>query len=184
MTGLREQTAQELDRFLTRAGLANPWTTRRDASTRWRYAPDGTLYEPARLRLHRQLVDEQRETVSVPTRGGTASVIVTAGPPGAGKTTALAGMPELGTRPDKLATWVGSRPEGARNQGLFWAACRMVEDGHHFDATASLLGGAAQRAGLPEHEALSTIRSAYRMTAPPGPAATSRPTTTAEAVAL
>jgi hypothetical protein len=95
-----------------------------------------------------------------------------------------AGMPELGTRPDKLAAWVASRPEGARNQGLFWAACRMVEDGHPFDAAARLLGGAAQRAGLPEHEALSTIRSAYRMATRPGPAATSRPTTTAEAVAL
>jgi hypothetical protein len=93
-------------------------------------------------------------------------------------------MPELGTRPDNLAAWVACRPEGARNQGLFWAACRMVEDGHPFEAAASLLGGAAQRAGLPEHEALSTIRSAYRMATRPGPAATSHPTTTAEAVAL
>lgn len=53
------------------------------------------MYEPARLRLHRQLVDEQRSAVGAPTRGGTASVVVTAGPPGAGKTTALAERADL-----------------------------------------------------------------------------------------
>lgn len=95
-----------------------------------------------------------------------------------------AGMLELGTRPDKLAAWVASRPEGARNQALFWAACRMVEDGHRFDSAATLLGGAAQSAGLPEHEAMTTIRSAYRRASGPGPAAAARPTTGAEAVAL
>ncbi|HEY6797926.1 MAG TPA: bifunctional DNA primase/polymerase [Kineosporiaceae bacterium] len=88
-----------------------------------------------------------------------------AGPP--------AGMPAVGARPDKLAAWVASRPEGARNHGLFWAACRMVEDGHPFDSTASVLGEAAQAAGLPEREATTTIRSAYRIAsrlgAPPAP---------------
>jgi hypothetical protein len=74
-----------------------------------------------------------------------------------------AGMPAMGARPDKLAAWVASRPEGARNHGLFWAACRMVEDGHPFDTTASVLGEAAQAAGLPEREATTTIRSAYRI---------------------
>src|SRR5919106_965067 len=38
-----------------------------------------------------------------------------------------ASMPALGTRPAKLAAWVASRPEGTRNHGLFWAACRMAE---------------------------------------------------------
>jgi hypothetical protein len=83
------------------------------------------------------------------------------------------GMPPVGARPDKLATWVASRPEGARNHGLFWAACRMVEDGHPFDTTAGMLGEAAQAAGLPEREAATTIRSAYRIACrlgtPPGP---------------
>lgn len=95
MTGLREETAQELDRFLTQAGLDNPWTNRREASTRWHYAPDGELYEPARLRLHAQLIDEQRLKFPAPTREGAVTVVVTAGPPGAGKTTTLATMPEL-----------------------------------------------------------------------------------------
>jgi Bifunctional DNA primase/polymerase, N-terminal len=74
-----------------------------------------------------------------------------------------ASMPAAGTRPDKLATWVASRPEGARNHGLFWAACRMAEDGHRFDATLATLGDAARTAGLPEREAETTIRSAYRI---------------------
>jgi hypothetical protein len=91
-------------------------------------------------------------------------------------------MPTVGARPDKLAAWVASRPEGARNHGLFWAACRMVEDGHPFDTTASLLGEAAQTAGLPEREATTTIRSAYRIACrlgtPPGH------TRTVEAVSL
>jgi hypothetical protein len=82
-------------------------------------------------------------------------------------------MPAVGARPEKLAAWVASRPEGARNHGLFWAACRMVEDGHSFDTTASVLGEAAQAAGLPEREATTTIRSACRIACrlgtPPGP---------------
>ena len=73
------------------------------------------------------------------------------------------GMPAMGARPDKLATWVASRLEGARNHGLFWAACRMAEDGHPFDTSASVLGEAAQAAGLPACEATTTIRSAYRI---------------------
>lgn len=68
--------------------------------------------------------------------------------------------------PDRLAAWVASRPEGARNQGLFWAACRMVEAGHNFDASLAVLGDAARSAGLTEREAETTIRSAYRTTSP------------------
>jgi hypothetical protein len=87
-------------------------------------------------------------------------------------------LPALGARPDKLAAWVASRPEGARNGGLFWAACRMAESGHRYDDTLTLLGDAAQQAGLPERETESTIRSAYRIASrlsphhlgqPPGP---------------
>ncbi|WP_246000328.1 bifunctional DNA primase/polymerase [Nocardioides pocheonensis] len=93
-----------------------------------------------------------------------------------------AGMPAVGARPDKLAAWVASRPEGARNHGLFWAACRMVEDGHPFDTTASVLGEAAQAAGLPEREATTTVRSAYRIACRLGTAP--GPTRPVEAVSL
>ena len=95
-----------------------------------------------------------------------------------------ASMPAMGSRPDKLADWVASRPEGARNHGLFWAACRMVEDGHAFDATAGLLGEAARSAGLSDQEAMTTIRSAYRIASRLGAANITRPSPAAEAVAL
>lgn len=72
-------------------------------------------------------------------------------------------VPAPGTRPDRLAAWVATRPEGARNQSLFWAACRMVEDGHPLSSTITVLGDAAGRAGLSEQEAESTIRSAHRI---------------------
>ena len=95
-----------------------------------------------------------------------------------------AGMPALGSRPDKLAAWVASRPEGARNHGLFWAACRMVEEGHPCDSATGLLADAAQGAGLPEQEAMTTIRSAYRIATPLVAPTSARQTAAAEAVAL
>ena len=88
-----------------------------------------------------------------------------------------------GACPEKLADWVASRPEGARNHGLFWAACRMVEDGHPFDRTRDLLGEAARVAGLSEQEATSTIRSAYRTTSGLG-VGTARPSVASEVVSL
>lgn len=95
-----------------------------------------------------------------------------------------AGMPALGSRPDKLAAWVASRPEGGRNAGLFWAACRMAEGGHHLDATLRLLGDAAQAAGLAERETESTIRSAYRKASPMTAVSGPRPSHAIEAIGL
>lgn len=95
-----------------------------------------------------------------------------------------ASLPALGTRPDKLAAWVASRPEGARNHGLFWAACRMAEDGHGFDTTLATLGEAARVAGLPEREVETTIRSACRTTARHAPMSGVGPTRAIEAVRL
>ncbi|EGD42804.1 bifunctional DNA primase/polymerase [Nocardioides sp. NPDC057772] len=91
-------------------------------------------------------------------------------------------------RPDRLAHWVATRPEGARNQSLFWAACRMAEGGQRYDVAVSMLGDAAQTAGLPSREAESTIRSAYRIASRLGPQQTRGsgrgPTRTSEAVAI
>ncbi|MGD9959028.1 bifunctional DNA primase/polymerase [Nocardioides sp.] len=95
-----------------------------------------------------------------------------------------ASMPAVGSRPEKLADWVAARPEGARNHGLFWAACRMVEEGHSFDSTANLLGDAARSAGLSDREAMTTIRSAYRIASRLGATTVARPTAAAEAVSL
>jgi hypothetical protein len=65
----------------------------------------------------------------------------------------------------RLATWVERQPEGNRNHGLFWAACRAAEAG---DETALAEVAAAARAtGLPEREIDATIRSARRTTGRP-----------------
>ncbi|GAB2446850.1 hypothetical protein GCM10027062_30400 [Nocardioides hungaricus] len=95
-----------------------------------------------------------------------------------------ADIPAVGARPDKLAAWVASRPEGGRNGGLFWAACRMAEAGHDLSTTTSLLGEAAYAAGLPEREAMATIRSAYRISTRLGPTGAPCPTQAVEAVGL
>lgn len=98
------------------------------------------------------------------------------------------GMPAAGASPDRLAAWVAGRPEGARNGGLFWAACRMAEAGHDFPQTAQVLGDAAASAGLPDAEAFRTIKSAYRTASRLGPsndpASRPGPTTKSEGVAL
>lgn len=78
----------------------------------------------------------------------------------------LAMVPSDGADPDRLAAWVASRPEGGRNQGLFWAACRMVEHGFDYHSTLGALGPAAAQSGLGEREAVGTIRSAYRRARP------------------
>jgi len=58
----------------------------------------------------------------------------------------------------RLATWVARLPEGNRNAGLFWAACRAAESGHA--GALDILAEAAQAAGLPGHEIARTIASA------------------------
>lgn len=99
-----------------------------------------------------------------------------------------ADLPNLGARPDRLASWVATRGEGERNSGLFWASCRMAESGARFDVAATVLGAAAQSAGLTEREAMTTIRSAYRIAnrLGPPPVAGERlgPSRTAEGVRL
>jgi hypothetical protein len=69
-----------------------------------------------------------------------------------------------------LVGWVASRPEGSRNAGLFWAACRYAEAGLDHAAAQEELGAAASQAGLAATEIAATIRSAYRNAHPqPGP---------------
>jgi Bifunctional DNA primase/polymerase, N-terminal len=59
---------------------------------------------------------------------------------------------------DGLAAWVAELPEGNRNAGLFWAACRAAGEGA--DPWALVPG--ALRAGLSDHEARQTVASAMR----------------------
>lgn len=67
---------------------------------------------------------------------------------------------------ERLAAWVASRGEGERNRGLFWAACRLAENGTPPADTLDALGPAAAQAGLSEREIATTVRSAYRATQP------------------
>jgi hypothetical protein len=60
----------------------------------------------------------------------------------------------------RLAAWVASQPEGNRNAGLYWAACRNFEERPDQDARG--LVTAAMTAGLSEAEALRTVCSAGR----------------------
>ena len=60
-----------------------------------------------------------------------------------------------------LAAWVEQLPEGNRNSGLFWAACRVVEAGH--SRNLDELAAAAARTGLGEREIARTIASARRV---------------------
>jgi hypothetical protein len=74
---------------------------------------------------------------------------------------------------ERLAAWVASRGEGERNRGLFWAACRLAENGTPPADALDALGPAAAQAGLSEREITTTVRSAYRATQPPPETSTS-----------
>jgi hypothetical protein len=75
---------------------------------------------------------------------------------------------------ERIASWVGTLMEGERNRGLFWAACRLAEQGLAPADVLDVLCSPAQAVGLSEREVVTTIRSAYRTTQP-------TPTSTASA---
>lgn len=58
----------------------------------------------------------------------------------------------------RLAAWVAALPEGSRNDGLFWAACRAIESGS--DPRPLITASA-----LPETEARRAVASAARTAA-------------------
>ncbi|WP_336629863.1 MULTISPECIES: bifunctional DNA primase/polymerase [unclassified Microbacterium] len=82
-------------------------------------------------------------------------------------------------RTKRIAAWLQAQGEGERNQGLFWASCRLAENGTTFAQAVEALGPVAEGIGLPPREIERTIRSAYR--APSG--APSASTATSRAVA-
>ncbi|KJL36432.1 bifunctional DNA primase/polymerase [Tessaracoccus sp. Y36] len=67
----------------------------------------------------------------------------------------------------RIAAWVATRGEGERNRGLFWAACRLAENGVAPSDALDVLTAAAGHAGLSEREVTTTVRSAYRAVHPP-----------------
>lgn len=86
----------------------------------------------------------------------------------------------IGTQPtglsgDRLARWLAQVPEGNRNAGLFWAACRLAETGLDESGILDALDGAARQAGLAEREIEITVRSAWRTAQLSPDTSTSRP---------
>ncbi len=86
------------------------------------------------------------------------------------------GQPFRGTleeRTQRIAAWLGGREQSERNQGLYWASCRLAENGATLAEAFSALGPVAEQIGLAPPEIARTIRSAYRGPAPassPSPA--------------
>ncbi|MCI1978264.1 MAG: bifunctional DNA primase/polymerase [Bifidobacteriaceae bacterium] len=70
---------------------------------------------------------------------------------------------------ERIAAWVGTLVEGERNRGLFWAACRLAEQGLAPANALDVLRSPAEALGLSEREVVTTVRSAYR-TVRPAPA--------------
>ncbi|WP_181273820.1 bifunctional DNA primase/polymerase [Brevibacterium oceani] len=56
----------------------------------------------------------------------------------------------------RLAAWVAARGEGERNRGLFWAACRLAENGLPASDALDVLTAAAGHAGLGDREIATT----------------------------
>jgi hypothetical protein len=94
------------------------------------------------------------------------------------------GLPPKGCRPEALARVVALTPQGGRNRVLFWASCRMAEDGQSRANAVSYLMPAAQYAGLPDREIESTIDSAFRIASRLGPGSRLGPTQRNEAIQL
>lgn len=83
----------------------------------------------------------------------------------------------LEERTQRIAAWLGGQGEGERNQGLYWASCRLAENGASLSTALDTLGPVAEGIGLPPREIERTIRSAYRTPAPTAtPKDPSRPT--------
>lgn len=76
------------------------------------------------------------------------------------------GVQGRGASDQRRADWVAARPEGERNAGLFYMACRMMEDGIPLAETLSVLAPGAERAGLGVQEITRTVESAYRQEGP------------------
>jgi hypothetical protein len=71
----------------------------------------------------------------------------------------VGGPTGLTGRAEPLLRLVAGLKDGERNRGLYWAACRAVEDGILADVEAALVA-AAVGTGLDEREARRTVQSA------------------------
>lgn len=63
---------------------------------------------------------------------------------------------------DRLASWVAGQGESERNRSLFWAACRLAENGVPILDARDVLVAAARQPNFEEREITRTVNSAYR----------------------
>jgi len=87
-----------------------------------------------------------------------------------------------GCHPEALARTVELTGEGGRNRALFWASCRMAENGQSRADAIRYLLPAALYAGLRDREIESTIDSAYRAASRPVLGSRRGPTQRSEAI--
>jgi hypothetical protein len=99
-----------------------------------------------------------------PVRADTIRRLLTPEPaPGPARASA-AGL-DRGRRVERIAEWLERVPEGNRNAGLFWAACRLAELGFSEPEARQVLGDPARATGLDDREIDATIHSAHRTVA-------------------
>lgn len=105
-------------------------------------------------------------------------------PPRPTPATPSPGLDTTRCRPEALARTVAVTTEGGRNRALFWASCRMAENGQSHATTVSYLLPAARHAGLTDREIESTIDSAFRTASRHVPGSGPGPTQRSEAIQL
>jgi dephospho-CoA kinase len=91
----RDSVAAELAEYLGRIGLTKPWSFRSGTSTRVKYTGGNDLYPVERLDLHNRMIDDQLAKQGEASTDKKLGVVVTAGPPGAGKSAAVRGEPSF-----------------------------------------------------------------------------------------
>ncbi|WP_169789032.1 bifunctional DNA primase/polymerase [Nonomuraea candida] len=69
-----------------------------------------------------------------------------------------------GTGVDHLATWLSGKTKPGRNQALFWAACRAVENGATEQELHELYRSMQFGNGFDERQAARTVADAFRIT--------------------
>ncbi|UCR88318.1 zeta toxin family protein [Mycetocola spongiae] len=95
MSALRDRVAAELSGLLGDWGLRDPWSEVPGTSTRTEYAPHSGLYTLARLDFQGALIAREFRARGDVSRDKALGVVITAGPPGAGKTSRLRQFPEF-----------------------------------------------------------------------------------------
>ena len=94
MTVLRDAVARSLELLLAEHGLDDPWSDRAESTTRTRYST-GELYAAGRMRLHDRMIGLVRSSQNLARVQARRTVVVTSGPPGAGKSTAIDSAPDF-----------------------------------------------------------------------------------------